>query len=748
MKRRTALALALALLVALLTNACTVEVTSTPEGTSPPSPGGTETATRVPPSPVASPDPQASPTIIIGPLPAETPKPTADGSLAEPKPTNGATPAPPDGEEHSLASSFSDLKTLDSYALETVVRLEDEDGGQDAISASYAYSAEPPAERLVLSGTTAEGEPTRMEIIQVAEGTYVDQDAAGAWQPIDGELDEILAALNLAWLVEPQDLLGDRELTYVGSERVLGQLADRYAADAALLTAVPTLAELRNPTGRVDVWVSTRHRTIIQVIADAMGHDSQGNPLSLYVETAVTGIGEDHGIGVPGVTSGPTPTPAPPAGEGSTVDLEALTSIADLPSYRLYVYFVEDADNYFGAEMLREVQQSPAQERLVFSARIGEEAGWSEMVQIGDETWVDESGDGSWELVSAPIRDLASVGDVLPNELLAPLARIEGQLVGQEEVLGERAEHYRWSQEQLAGELSGQGTIEAAQADAWISVEHQVPVQVLMYVQAEDTRLFVQYAITDIGEEIGIVPPEESRCPEADALQVGGLVSGETAAAEAECFRFIALEGERLTLEVAVDDEAFDPKLTVFDSNGRHAHYNDDGPDGLAPLLSFAPERSGLYYVEVAGFGREDAGAYTLGLRFFDETTDTFATAEPIQPGETVSGAITADSLALVESYEQTVYGNLYTFGGTAGQTVIASVRAEALGSELDPQVFLLDPDGQLLASDDDGLGGLDAQLTHELSRDGPHYVLVNRGSGEPYGDPETYFYELTLTIE
>jgi len=73
------------------------------------------------------------------------------------------------------------------------------------------------------------------------------------------------------------------------------------------------------------------------------------------------------------------------------------------------------------------------------------------------------------------------------------------------------------------------------------------------------------------------------------------------------------------------------------------------------------------------------------------------------------------------------------------------TVEAGRLGSRLDPQVRLLDPRGQIVASDDDSLGGVDALLEYTLTESGRYYLVVNRASGELFGRADTHYYRITL---
>jgi tetratricopeptide (TPR) repeat protein len=77
-------------------------------------------------------------------------------------------------------------------------------------------------------------------------------------------------------------------------------------------------------------------------------------------------------------------------------------------------------------------------------------------------------------------------------------------------------------------------------------------------------------------------------------------------------------------------------------------------------------------------------------------------------------------------------YGNVYriTFAGSADDTVTISAR-DADGTNVDPLIALLDPDGTVIAGDDDFGGGLDSQIEDfGLPADGTYTLVVSHANG------------------
>jgi hypothetical protein len=82
-----------------------------------------------------------------------------------------------------------------------------------------------------------------------------------------------------------------------------------------------------------------------------------------------------------------------------------------------------------------------------------------------------------------------------------------------------------------------------------------------------------------------------------------------------------------------------------------------------------------------------------------------------------------------------------YVFDAARGDLV--SISVEALDGDLDPYVILRDFDGNELATDDDGGGGLDALLQYPVYEGGRYIIEVTRFGGEDF--PGTGNYELRL---
>lgn len=108
--------------------------------------------------------------------------------------------------------------------------------------------------------------------------------------------------------------------------------------------------------------------------------------------------------------------------------------------------------------------------------------------------------------------------------------------------------------------------------------------------------------------------------------------------------------------------------------------------------------------------------------------------AVPIAPGQTVTGSITPDNKF-----------DLYSFTGAAGDVV--NIAMNATQGSLDPMLYLIGPDGALVAQNDDAVAGENTSsiiANLALPADGT-YIIIATHFGGPYGGT-TGAYSLTFT--
>ncbi len=155
--------------------------------------------------------------------------------------------------------------------------------------------------------------------------------------------------------------------------------------------------------------------------------------------------------------------------------------------------------------------------------------------------------------------------------------------------------------------------------------------------------------------------------------------------------------------------------------------------DEITGTLLPGQEFLSSFRVSANGQAMPGPGGVNPGLALADTTR--FLTGQiPIEPGSSVSGFIDGDNV-----YET------YSFTGSAGS--IITLRMDAISGNLDTLLYLLDPNGTVVASNDDALDTVevtDSEIANQtLVSDGLYTVVATR-YGQQYGGTEG---EYTLTF-
>ncbi len=229
----------------------------------------------------------------------------------------------------------------------------------------------------------------------------------------------------------------------------------------------------------------------------------------------------------------------------------------------------------------------------------------------------------------------------------------------------------------------------------------------------------------------------------------GTLVAGTAQEGEltdlfaAHDWNFEGTAGQRVTIRVeAAPGEETDPRASLVDADGSVLASDDDGGGGLnAEISNYELPADGTYTVKVDVFSE---GGYLITLT--EGSDDAGSTSDPaseplvaddiddtvLELPSNVEGALT---YSIPREAELNDLGAVHDWGfdGPAGRKVTIRVEA-APGEETDPRVTLVDPDGNILTADDDGGGGLNAEISdYELPVDGVYTVKVDVFAGGAY---------------
>jgi len=208
-------------------------------------------------------------------------------------------------------------------------------------------------------------------------------------------------------------------------------------------------------------------------------------------------------------------------------------------------------------------------------------------------------------------------------------------------------------------------------------------------------------------------------------IAYGERVQGEISAeAYYVAYQFVAEQGDTIGISMNALSGTLDPQVILFSANGAEIASNDDDPLGgfNAYLRDFVIPADGVYTIWATRFNREtgtSSGEYELRL----EKAGTGTTATPVVTnngdifvGDTITGEISNSN-----------YSRIYTFAGTEGQVVTVTMRADI--GNLDPYLILIDPNGEPISRNDDGVGmGFNSSLNNvTLPTTGNYKIVATR---------------------
>jgi hypothetical protein len=204
-------------------------------------------------------------------------------------------------------------------------------------------------------------------------------------------------------------------------------------------------------------------------------------------------------------------------------------------------------------------------------------------------------------------------------------------------------------------------------------------------------------------------------------------------------FAFTALAGQRITVEpfaARLRNSDLVADIALFDAAG-NLLAADTGDESNDPLIRYVPASNQILIVGIAD-------ADELGGSSFDYLLNITRgeDVDEIEPNDR-----TAQGLPRVPA---TVFGDVdgrndvdfYSFIGTAGQTVIVDIDAEVLGSRLDAEANLLDPETGVEYFYNDQYDGDDPRFNIVLPYTGRYVIGVGAFDSNSSG-----FYRLNVSL-
>jgi hypothetical protein len=176
-----------------------------------------------------------------------------------------------------------------------------------------------------------------------------------------------------------------------------------------------------------------------------------------------------------------------------------------------------------------------------------------------------------------------------------------------------------------------------------------------------------------------------------------------------EAFEIDLEAGDTVTIVAESDD--FDTVLTLFNEDGDDVAENDDRGDGTTNSeIVYTVMEAGEYLIEVSRFGDSGRGEFVVSVTF-GALWDVSEAATFLFDG---SGELTEDETEIEYGTEL-----------RAGDVVV--ITTLAVDTDLDTTLQLLDPNGEVVAENDDrGDGTFNSQIIYAVPADGIYTVVVS----------------------
>ena len=184
---------------------------------------------------------------------------------------------------------------------------------------------------------------------------------------------------------------------------------------------------------------------------------------------------------------------------------------------------------------------------------------------------------------------------------------------------------------------------------------------------------------------------------------------------------------------IDVTSQALD-SYAILRLAGTPVDSNDDGGEGTNARLMVILPQTGTYTLVVSSYAiNSGGGRYDVSLAISAPPAGA-GRVERLTPGRRASGRLEVGDRPRSGGGFQ----DLWEFDGRQGRTAVIEMRS----AEFDAFLELRDPDGALVAENDDGGDGTDALITATLPQSGRYRVVARS-----YGEREASgFYELDLT--
>lgn len=228
-----------------------------------------------------------------------------------------------------------------------------------------------------------------------------------------------------------------------------------------------------------------------------------------------------------------------------------------------------------------------------------------------------------------------------------------------------------------------------------------------------ESRLMFSAALADLdqAQPIDLSPLESAS------------VAGDLVASQDDLFRIVSPAKGKLDLLLSADGEGLDPYLEVFNQAGKRIRRNNNASrDTLDSHLRLRVRSGQVLYVRARCVG-QTAGEYTLTVQPLprDDFGNEVDTAREIRLRRDRRGGA-----ARIDHADDT---DVFAFTATRSGTLWVRMNA-VRGQPVDTYVQLLDEQGNILASNDDAPGSLNAEVSFEVVARQRYHVAASSMGG------------------
>ena len=181
------------------------------------------------------------------------------------------------------------------------------------------------------------------------------------------------------------------------------------------------------------------------------------------------------------------------------------------------------------------------------------------------------------------------------------------------------------------------------------------------------------------------------------------------------------------TYQIDMKSKDLDSYLRLENPKGKQVAEDDDSGDDLDARIIYKAEETGNFKIIATTFDGGATGKFTLTVSDKDAPAST---GKPIELKTEQGKATYTGNLDKDDPFYKNKKHKLFTFRMEAGKTY----QIDHMSGAFDAYLYLEDPDGKLLAEDDDGGEGLNSRIIYKAEKTGNYRMIATSLSGRATG--------------